>query len=151
MYLGPGQALIPGFVHNLSSFFGLVLPQLSVVSQDLRVGLQHVVEDVEAVGAAHLRTPFHGTGLGVAQVPVGAHQSQQVRAHCSDLLRRRGARVGGLVHVFQAVLQELVKNGELCVFLGADGAEPLQRAGRQEIAQLWPLKFIEKRKERKGK
>lgn len=75
-YLGPGQALISGFVQNFSSTFGLLLSQLRVMSQNLRIGLQHVVEDVQAVRAPNLRPQFYGTSLWVVQVPVGAHQSQ---------------------------------------------------------------------------
>lgn len=112
------------------------------MSQNLRVGLQHVVEDVEAVRAANLRSPCDGTSLGVAQVPVGAHQSQQVRLHRARLLLRRRAGSAGL---FGAVLQELVENGELGVFLGADRREPLQRPGGQQVAQLWPLEFREEK------
>lgn len=143
-YLGPGQALISGFVQNFSSTFGLLLSQLRVMSQNLRVGLQHVVEDVEAVRAANLWPHFDGTSLWVVQVPVGAHQSQQLQLHWADV-PCRCFRVGRLIQIFPAILQKLVKNGELCVFLGADGAKPLQRAGRQQAAQFWPLNAKKKK------
>lgn len=143
-YLGSGQPLISGFVQNFSSTFGLLLPQLRVVSQNLWVGLQHVVEDVEAVRAPNLWPHFHGTSLWVVQVPVGAHQSQQLQLHWADV-PCRCFRLGRLIQIFPAILQKFVKNGELCVFLGADGAKPLQRAGRQEAAQFWPLNIKKKK------
>lgn len=143
-YLGPGQPLISGFVQNFSSTFGFLLPQLRVMSQNMWVGLQHVVEDVEAVRAPNLWPHFHGTGLWVVQVPVGAHQSQQLQLHWADV-PCRCFRVGHLIQIFPAILQKFVKDRELCVFLGADGAKPLQRAGRLEAAQFWPLNIKKKK------
>lgn len=65
VYLGPGQSLVSGFVLRLSSSFSLsfLLSQLRIVSQDLGVGLEHVVEHVEAVCAANLWALVHRTAL----------------------------------------------------------------------------------------
>lgn len=60
-YLGSGQALVPGLILWLNFDLvppglvrGLVLPRLGIMTQNAGVGLQHVVECVEAVGTADL-------------------------------------------------------------------------------------------------
>lgn len=77
--LGPGQSLVSGFVLQSSSTSALLLSELSVVSEDQGVGLQHVVESVEAVRPANLWALLQGTHLGAVKVLVGAHSSQQLQ------------------------------------------------------------------------
>lgn len=86
------------------------------MSQDLGVGLQHVVENMEAVNATDLWAPVHRTDLWVVQVFVGAHESKQFHLYWADLLGQPFG-VGGLVQTLPACLQQLVENGEVCVFL----------------------------------
>lgn len=45
------------------------------MSEDLGVGLQHVVENVETVRTANLWAQLQGTNLGAVKVLVGAHSS----------------------------------------------------------------------------
>lgn len=84
--LGPGQSLVSGLILQRGSASALLIPELSVVSEDLGVGLQHVVEKVEAVGTADLRAPRQGTDLGAVKVLVGAHSSQQLQLQGAALL-----------------------------------------------------------------
>ena len=113
LHLGPGQSLVSGLVLRRSSGFSLsfLLPQQRVVSQDPGVGLQYVVEHVEAVRTADLRAPAQGTGLWVVQVLVGAHQSQQLQLQRADLLCDT-FRVR-LVQIPPAGLQKFVENWEI--------------------------------------
>lgn len=76
LYLGPGQSLIPGFLLQSTSGFGLLLSELSVVSQDLGVGLQDVVENVEAERAPNLWALLQRTHLWVVKVLVSPHSSE---------------------------------------------------------------------------
>lgn len=86
------------------------------MSQDLGVGLQHMVEHMETVNATNLWAPVHRTDLWVVQVLVGAHESKQFHLYWADLLGHP-FRVGGLVQILPARLQQFVENGEVCVFL----------------------------------
>lgn len=75
LYLWPGQSLISGFVLQSSSRFSFLISELSVVGQDLGVGLQYVVENVEAVCATDLWALLQRTHLWVVKVLVGTHNS----------------------------------------------------------------------------
>lgn len=56
------------------------------MSEDLGVGLQHVVENVETVRTANLWALLQGTNLGAVKVLVGAHGSQQLQLQGAALL-----------------------------------------------------------------
>lgn len=130
LHLGPGQSLVSGFVLWLSSssVLGLLLPQQRVVGQDSGVGLQHVVENVEAVCAADLWALVHRTHLWEVEVLVGAHQRQQLLLQWADLLRHP-LKVGDLVQIPPVALQNPVEHWQVCVSVGADGSKLLQGIG----------------------
>lgn len=87
VYLWPGQSLVSGFFLWFSSSFSLTLPlsQLGVVSQDSRVGLQDVVEDMQAVRTANIWALLQMARLWVIQVLVGPHERQQLHLEGADL------------------------------------------------------------------
>lgn len=136
-----GSSFSPGITSNLP------VPQLGVVSQDAGVGLQHVVEDVEAVGAANLGALAERRAVWVVDVSVGAHEGQQLQLEGTGLLWLP-LRVGGLVQRLPAGLQDFVEGRETGVFLLADGAELLQGTGAQQGPQFRPLSSGRRKMER---
>lgn len=140
--LGPGQSLVSGLVLQSGSSSAPLISELSVVSEDLGVGLQHVVENVEAVRAADLWAPLQGANLGAVKVLVGAHGSQQLQLQGAALLLRP-SRTGQLVESLPAALQKLVKSREAGVFLSTNTSILLQRFCHQQSSQLWPLNIRE--------
>ena len=66
---------------------GLPRVEHGVVEQDSGVGLEHVVEHMEAVGAAHLLAGAQRGALRVVEVSVAAHEAQQLRLEGAHLRR----------------------------------------------------------------
>lgn len=87
VYLWPGQSLVSGFFLWFSSSFRLtlLLSQLGVVSQDSRVGLQDVVEHMQAICTANIWALLQMARLWVIQVLVGPHERQQLHLKGADL------------------------------------------------------------------
>lgn len=139
-YLWPGQPLVSGFILWLSSSFSPCLPlsQLGVVSQDSGIGLQDMVEHMEAVRTAHIWALLKRAGIWKAQVLVGAHEGQQLHLEGADLFGV-SHRTERLVQILPAALQKFMENSLVCVFLVANGAEPFKRIGAEKISQFWPL------------
>lgn len=139
-YLRPGQPLVPVLVLWLYPGFSLCLPlpQLGVVFQDTRVGFQHMVECMEAVGTAHLAALAQWRPLWEVNVPVRAHEGEQLLLQCADLLWHP-FQVGGLVKGCPVGIQDFVEYKGACASLLANRAKLLQGRGAEKGAQLWPL------------
>lgn len=82
------------------------------MSQDLGIGLEHVVQHVDAVRGAHLRALLQRAHLWVVEVFVGAHEGQQLLLERADLLSCP-LSIRDLVQTLTAGLEEFVENWEV--------------------------------------
>lgn len=74
-HLRPGEPLVP-VVIGVSA--RLPIPPSGVVAEHLGVGLEHVVQGVQAVGAPDLLPVCQSLSLRVEQVPVGIHDAEEL-------------------------------------------------------------------------
>lgn len=74
-YFWPGESLVSEFILWLGSGFSptLLLFQLWVMSQYLRISLQYMVKHMEAICTAHMWSLLDRACLRVVQIFIGAH------------------------------------------------------------------------------
>lgn len=97
-----------------------------------------MVEHMEAVSTAHMRSLFERTCLWVVQILIGAHEGQQLQLERADLFSLP-IRIDGLVQILPASLHKFVENWEGCVFMRTNRAKLLQGVSAEQSSQLWPL------------